>query len=104
MTRSQRFLKKHVLITGSARGIGFEIARQFALEGAVLSLLDSNSENLDKASRELQQVTKNVLSYEVDVSDNASVKHVVADADRRQSIDILINNAGIASETPFLEI
>jgi 3-oxoacyl-[acyl-carrier protein] reductase len=104
MTKSQRFLKKHVLITGSARGIGFEIARQFAMEGAVLSLLDFNSENLDKASRELQQITKDVFSYEADVSDNASVKHAVADAERRQSIDILINNAGIASETPFLEI
>jgi 3-hydroxybutyrate dehydrogenase len=96
MTKSQRFLKKHVFITGSARGIGFEIARQFALEGAVLSLLDFNSENLDKASRELQQITAAIFSYEADVSDNASVKHAVADAERRQSIDILINNAGIA--------
>jgi 3-oxoacyl-[acyl-carrier protein] reductase len=104
MTKSQRFSKKHVLITGSARGIGFEIARQFAMEGAVLSLLDFNNENLDKASRELQQITKNVYSYEADVADNASVKHAVADAERRQPIDILINNAGIASETPFLEI
>jgi 3-oxoacyl-[acyl-carrier protein] reductase len=104
MTKSQRFSKKHVLITGSARGIGFEIARQFAMEGAVLSLLDFNNENLDKASHELQQITKNVYSYEADVADNASVKHAVADAERRQPIDILINNAGIASETPFLEI
>jgi 3-oxoacyl-[acyl-carrier protein] reductase len=104
MTKSQRFSKKHVLITGSARGIGFEIARQFAMEGAVLSLLDFNNENLDKASRELQQITKNVYSYEADVADNASVKHAVTDAERRQPIDILINNAGIASETPFLEI
>jgi 3-oxoacyl-[acyl-carrier protein] reductase len=104
MTKSQRFSNKHVLITGSARGIGFEIARQFAMEGAVLSLLDFNNENLDKASRELQQITKNVYSYEADVADNASVKHAVADAERRQPIDILINNAGIASETPFLEI
>jgi 3-oxoacyl-[acyl-carrier protein] reductase len=104
MTKSQRFSNKHVLITGSARGIGFEIARQFAMEGAVLSLLDFNNENLDKASHELQQITKNVYSYEADVADNASVKHAVADAERRQPIDILINNAGIASETPFLEI
>jgi 3-oxoacyl-[acyl-carrier protein] reductase len=104
MNRNQRFLKKHVLVTGSARGIGFEIARQFAMEGAALSLFDSNGENLNKASRQLQQITKAVFTYEVDVSDKASVKQAVADAERKQSIDILINNAGIAFETPFLQI
>jgi 3-oxoacyl-[acyl-carrier protein] reductase len=104
MNRSQRFTKKHVLITGAARGIGLEIARQFAMEGAVLSVFDTNHENLNKASLELQQLTEAVFGYEVDVSDNTSVKQAVADADRRKSIDILINNAGIALETPFLQI
>ena len=47
MAVGNRFLEKHVLITGAARGIGREIARQFASEGAVLSLIDSHQENLD---------------------------------------------------------
>lgn len=104
MNGNQRFLKKHVLITGAARGIGFEIARQFAIEGAVLSLFDSNRENLDKAAGELKRISQDVFISQVDVSDNASVKQAVAEADHRQPIDILINNAGIASETPFLQI
>ena len=45
----KRFENQHVVITGAARGIGFEIATQFAREGAVLSLLDFNEENLQKA-------------------------------------------------------
>jgi 3-oxoacyl-[acyl-carrier protein] reductase len=104
MNGNQRFLKKHVLITGAARGIGFEIARQFAMEGASLSLFDSNSDNLNKAVKELNGITQAVFAFQVDVSDNTAVKQAVADAERRQPIDVLINNAGIASETPFLQI
>ncbi len=45
-----RFAHKHVLITGAARGIGFEIACRFAAEGATLSLFDFHEENLLKAA------------------------------------------------------
>jgi 3-oxoacyl-[acyl-carrier protein] reductase len=99
----QRFLNKHVLITGAARGIGFEIARQFALEGAIISIFDFNKENLDEASRHLNKLTK-AHPFRVDVADYKSVKEAVADAEKIQPIDVLINNAGIASETPFLNI
>lgn len=104
MDGNQRFLNKHVLITGGARGIGFEIARQFAREGAILSVFDFNKENLDKASLELNGLAKKVLAYEVNVADQDAVRKAVADAEAKQPIDILINNAGIAFETPFLNI
>ena len=104
MDGNQRFLNKHVLITGGARGIGFEIARQFAREGAILSVFDFNKENLDKASLELNGLAKKVLAYEVNVADQDVVRKAVADAEAKQPIDILINNAGIAFETPFLNI
>lgn len=98
-----RFENKHVFITGGARGIGFEIARQFAQEGAILSLLDFNEENLHIATNQLREIT-DVHPFVADVSDYNKVNKVVLQAENIQPIDILINNAGIAFETPFLNI
>ena len=104
MENTGRFTNRHVLITGGARGIGFEIARQFALEGAILSLLDFNKENLASAVNELKGVATAVYSYNIDVANKQMVEKAVMEADAVQPIDILINNAGIAYETPFLYI
>jgi 3-oxoacyl-[acyl-carrier protein] reductase len=104
MNNRRRFDDKHVLITGGARGIGFEIAKQFSAEGAVVSLVDSHNENLATAVKQLAATASTLYSYCIDVSHKASVTDVVAKADAIKPIDILINNAGIAYETPFLHI
>ena len=70
MEYTRRFENRHILITGAARGIGFEIARQFAREGAVLSLLDFHEENLTGAFHELEKIAIAIYSYNVDVSNN----------------------------------
>jgi 3-oxoacyl-[acyl-carrier protein] reductase len=98
-----RFNEKHVLITGGARGIGLDIATRFAMEGAVLSILDFNTDTLDKAVQQLQALTT-VYGYHTDVSVHQQVVDTIAIADGIRPIDILINNAGIATETPFLKI
>ena len=99
-----RFNKKHVLITGAARGIGFEIAKHFAREGANLSLIDYHEENLNKATEELRTDRSAIWPYNIDISNRVSVFETVKKADAVQPIDVLINNAGIAYETPFLNI
>jgi 3-oxoacyl-[acyl-carrier protein] reductase len=103
MTRN-RFQNKHVLITGAARGIGYEIATQFLAEGAVVSLVDAHQENLNAAFQRLAATGYVLYSYCIDISSKALVTEVVAKADAIQPIDVLINNAGIAFETPFLQI
>ena len=100
----KRFQNKHVLITGGARGIGFEIARHFGREGAVVSLLDQHEDNLNVAKRALTEEGVVVNTFTVDVSNSTSVNKSVDAAEEIQPIDILINNAGIAFETPFLQI
>ena len=99
-----RFTAKHVVITGAARGIGYEIAKQFATEGAVVSLLDNNLDNLKIAQKSLEAFADKIHIYAVDIADRATVNAVVAKLESMQAIDILVNNAGIALETPFLNI
>ena len=104
MDTGKRFSGKHVMITGAARGIGLEIAVRFAKEGASLSLLDYNSENLDALVKDLKADGTDVYGYNVDVSSMKDVTEVVKRADALRPINILINNAGVAYETPFLNI
>lgn len=103
MNNTGKFSGRHVLITGGARGIGLEIASQFAQEGAVLSLLDFNKETLPAAVSALKKTTA-AYGYEVDVANRSAVDDAVMQAEKIQPIDVLVNNAGIATETPFLQI
>ena len=100
----RRFSGKHVLITGGGRGIGFEIARRFGREGALLSIFEYEGERLDKACRELATDGHKVNPYLVDVSRRKEVFDAVEDCEKIAPIHVLINNAGIAFETPFLNI
>lgn len=104
MENTGSFTGKHVLITGGARGIGLEIALHFARQGASLALVDNHAGNLEKAVKELGEPGGKVTGYVCDVRSRNDVLSVVEKADLQQPIDILINNAGIARETPFLNI
>lgn len=101
---SKQFSGKHVLITGGGRGIGFEIARQFGREGALLAIFEYDGELLDNACKELETEGCKVNPYFVDVSIRQEVFDAVEGCEKIAPIDILINNAGIAFETPFLNI
>jgi len=92
------------MITGAARGIGYEIASQFGHEGAVLSLLDSHRENLAATAAEFKALGFVVYDYCVDISVRSQVEGVVKKAESIKAVEVLINNAGIAEEVPFLQM
>ena len=104
MDTRNRFSGKHVVVTGAARGIGFEIATQFAKGGAALTLIDVNADNLDTSVAQIKDLGVDVNGYCIDISMRKDVYDVVRKADDGQPIDILVNNAGVAFETPFLNI
>ncbi len=98
------FSNKHVLVTGGASGIGFEIARQFGHAGAMLTILDINETTLTESNKELQKMGCLVNPFVVDVSDQKAVTDCIEKAEAISPVDILINNAGICHVAPFLQI
>ena len=98
------FKGQHIVVTGGARGIGRAIADAFGREQALLSIVDSHSENLNQALRELRAAGVSAQGHLLDVTDAEAVAAAVGEAEQRAPIDVLINNAGIALETSFLDI
>jgi 3-oxoacyl-[acyl-carrier protein] reductase len=95
---------KVALITGSATGIGNEVARLFAENGARLVLVDRNQPQNEAAAAELERAGATVRAVGLDLRDRAGVDAAVADATESfGSIDILVNNAGIYPRKAFLE-
>ncbi|WP_203289276.1 3-ketoacyl-ACP reductase [Metabacillus sp. cB07] len=96
---------KAALITGAGRGIGRSTAIALAKEGVNLGLLGLNPDNLEKVKTELQDYDIKVSIASGDVADLESVTQAVEQIKSELgSIDILINNAGIAQFGGFLEL
>ena len=85
------------LITGATRGIGLAISRALAAESCNLILTARDEKALTKISRELSLARIKILAHPCDVRDPHSVDALFRAARRHfKSLDILINNAGIA--------
>jgi NAD(P)-dependent dehydrogenase (short-subunit alcohol dehydrogenase family) len=93
---------RHALVTGAARGIGAEIARTLAAEGATLTLLGRDIDSLQRVAASLQGQGHGVVA--ADVADAQAVQAAFAQARAgRGPIAILVNNAGAAESAPFLK-
>lgn len=93
------------LITGSARGIGKEIAKAFAQEGAIVIISDINAEMAAATATELNQQGFKADSFACNVTELASVEDMVNKIlDKHKSIDILVNNAGITRDNLLLRM
>jgi len=94
------FAGKTVLITGAAGGFGRGAAERFALEGARLVLSDIRAEGLIPVEQALIAQGAEVVSLAADVSKSADHKTLVELAlSRFGSLDVALNNAGIAHHT-----
>jgi 2-hydroxycyclohexanecarboxyl-CoA dehydrogenase len=102
MTRSLN--GKVAIVTGAGSGIGRAIALRLAEDTAKVAILDVNGDGAEETAKQIREAGGTALALTVDCSDKAAIK---AAADRTRSelgpIAILVNNAGIAPFTPFLE-
>jgi NAD(P)-dependent dehydrogenase (short-subunit alcohol dehydrogenase family) len=90
---------QHIVITGTSRGIGFEMVKLFAEQGHKVLALSRN----DKPVSELK--LENVTTFSCDISKAEDLEKVSAFIDAKwKKVDVLINNAGALINKPFEEI
>ncbi|HEU4963494.1 MAG TPA: 3-hydroxybutyrate dehydrogenase [Bacilli bacterium] len=101
---TQTLLPKVALITGSGSGIGLEIARTLAREGAHVVLSDLRADACHEAVEELKRENLSALAIPCDVTDEAAFQAALQQTvDRYGRLDILINNAGLQYISPIEE-
>ena len=89
---------KTVVITGSTRGLGFEMARQFCMNGANVVINGVNEERLEEAVRKLNEINpeSKAAGFAGNVVSSDAIRDLVNYAkDKFGTIDIWINNAGV---------
>ena len=87
---------KVALVTGAARGIGFETARQMHLRGASVAVLDLDAEEAREAA---ERIGPRAIGLAADVTDqNAMIAAVAEVVERFGGLDVAVANAGIAQK------
>lgn len=97
---------KTALVTGAARGIGFEIAMLFAAEGASVAVADLSAEESKASAAEIAAKTgARTLGLGLDVSREPDCEKAVGETTGLfGKLDILVNNAGIAKDNLVLRM
>ncbi|MGE5702064.1 MAG: 3-hydroxybutyrate dehydrogenase [Clostridia bacterium] len=101
---NQSLANKVALVTGAASGIGLEMARTFAQEGARVVISDLNHDALEKATSALQGEGFEVMGALCDVTVEEQFRHTIESAVTHFGrLDILVNNAGLQYVSPIEE-
>ena len=90
---------KTVVITGSSKGFGFEVGKEFLRQGYKVAFSSNNEENLRKAMDSLPEDKENVITVLCDIKSPDDLKNLWDVVFKKWGgIDIWINNAGIAQK------
>lgn len=90
----------NVVITGSTRGIGFGLAREFALRGHNVAIAGRTRQAIDEAIERIGDVSGSLIGSPCDVADKDAVQALWQQAEASfGGVDIWVNNAGLARTT-----
>ena len=106
MMHTRRMEGKRALVTGSGTGIGRGVALEFAREGAAVVLHYAHSEaGAASAVDEIRSAGGKAEVFQADLADIEQVKGLASQAiEFLGGLDVLVNNAGITMNKPFLEV
>ncbi|MEN9390931.1 MAG: hypothetical protein RL017_228 [Pseudomonadota bacterium] len=89
-------INKNAIVTGGASGIGLEICKLFAQQGAYVNVIDVNIDAAQQLVVQIEKLGGKAKAFACDVSKQQQVKKIVNDITQQHKIDILVNCAGIA--------
>lgn len=100
------FAGKVAVVTGAAGGIGAALAVDLARRGTALALIDRDADGLARVAQDAASAgSPTVTTYVVDLSDDGDRAALAADVlDDHGSVDLLVNNAGVALGGTFEEV
>src|SRR5262245_41570981 len=105
-TSTKKLSGKVAIVTGASKGIGAEIARELAREGAsVVVNYSSSRQGADKVVADINSKGGEAIAVQADVSRQSEVEQLFNQAKRKFGrLDILVNNAGIYEFAPLEQV
>jgi glucose 1-dehydrogenase len=103
---TSRFNDKKVVVTGGNHGIGKAIALAFAEEGAdIVITYNSNPESAQVVVAEIQALGRKAKALHINIINDTDRSKLVSESyDFLGDVDTIVNNAGMATRKPFLEL
>lgn len=94
---------KVAIVTGASRGIGAEIAKELAKNGAhIVATYRTGSEEINHVMKEIEEYNSQSIALKADISNAEESKQLIDDVLKQfGKIDILVNNAGITKDRTF---
>src|SRR5262245_28254945 len=103
---SKKLAGKVAVVTGASKGIGAEIARHLAAEGAAVVVnYASSKEGADRVVADVLRKDGKAIAVQANVAKHADIQRLFAETKKAYGrLDILVNNAGIYEFLPLEEV